>query len=292
MWVTPLGAQSGAGGLSVEAGGRWVHWPAGSRHPDAWSAGDSVVAGAVTWRPLAPGVEQGELTLRGGHALWRLRVILVRMDPALLDFRVVVPPRRDDGFSGRWTVDEAPDEALVAVNAGQFTGPPWGWLVQAGSVRQPRGSGALAPGVGFGSGGRVALIPPDSLASAAWVVEGFQSYPTLLAGEGEVPEPLRTAGLGVDLTHRDSRLALGLLRDGRVLLALTRYVGLGGLLEAVPFGPTTPEMAALMGALGCARAVLLDGGISGQLLVQGPEGRRTWPGIRKVAAGLVVTARR
>lgn len=265
-------------------------WPAGSSHPIRWDAPDEVVVGAVAWHPVAPGVEQGALTLRGGNALWRLRVILVRMDPALLDFRVVVPPRRDDGFSGRWTVDEAPDEALVAFNAGQFTGGPWGWLVQGGTRRQTPGTGALAPGVGFGAAGRVELVPPDSLLQADWVVEGFQSYPTLLTGDGHVPEALRAAGLGVDLTHRDSRLALGLLRDGRVLLALTRFVGLGELLEVVPFGPTTPEMAALMGALGCARAVLLDGGISGQLLVRTPEGRRTWPGIRKVAAGMVVTA--
>lgn len=291
LWVTPLGAQGGAGGLSVEVEGRWVPWPAGRDHPAVWSAPDALVAGAVAWRPVAPGVEQGEMTLRGGNAVWRLRVILVRMDPALLAFRVVVPPRRDDGFSGRWSVDEAPDDALVAVNAGQFTGGPWGWLVQGGVRRQPPGSGALAPGVAFEAGGRVELVPPDSLHAVGWAQEGFQSYPTLLEGDGRVPGALRASGLGVDLTHRDSRLALGVLRDGRVVLALTRFVGLGELLEVVPFGPTTPEMAALMGALGCSRAVLLDGGISGQLLVRGDGSVRRWTGLRKVAAGLVVTSR-
>ena len=91
----------------------------------------------------------------------------------------------------------------------------------------------------------------------------------------------------MDLVHRDGRLAFGVLRDGRVLLALTRMEGLGGLLEIVPFGPTTPEMAALMGALGCTRAVLLDGGLSGQMMLV-EDGRRVeWRGLRQVAAGLV-----
>jgi hypothetical protein len=230
--------------------------------------------------------------LRGGRGLWTLTVVLVRIDPARVSFEVVVPPPRDDGFSGRWSVDEAPPDALVALNAGQFTGGPWGWLVQRGIARQGPGSGALAPGFAVRDDGSVALPPPDSLTGAVGVREGFQSYPALLVGDGGVPEPLRTPGRGVDLRHRDGRFALGLLRDGRVLLALTRLQGLGGLLEVVPFGPTTPEMAALMGAMGCTRAVLLDGGISGQMmLADGPE-RRVWPGLRKVAAGLVVRPRR
>jgi hypothetical protein len=68
---------------------------------------------------------------------------------------------------------------------------------------------------------------------------------------------------------------------------MTRFEGLGGVLENLPLGLTTPEMAALMGALGARRAVLLDGGISSQLLIR--EGGRThrWPGWRRVALGLV-----
>jgi hypothetical protein len=46
-----------------------------------------------------------------------------------------------------------------------------------------------------------------------------------------------------------------------------------------------------MGALGARRALLLDGGISGQLLVR-EEGRtRSWAGLRKVPLGLVVLPR-
>jgi hypothetical protein len=152
--------------------------------------------------------------------------------------------------------------------------------------------GCSKQGVAVTTAGQVLLVPPDSLAVAApEVQEGFQSYPALLTGDGDVPPALLTPGSGVDLIHRDGRLAFGLLRDGRVLIALTRFEGLGGVLEVVPFGFTTPEMAAIMGALGSARAVLLDGGISGQLMLMDQGHRRQWAGLRPVAAGLLVTAR-
>lgn len=80
------------------------------------------------------------------------------------------------------------------------------------------------------------------------------------------------------------------MRDGRVLVALTRFEGLGGALSVLPFGFTTPEMAAVMGALGATRAVLLDGGISGQLRVR-DGGVREWDALRKVPLGLLVSPR-
>ncbi len=120
--------------------------------------------------------------------------MLVRIDPALIELRLVVPPRRDDGFAGRWSVSQAPAEAVFAVNAGQFTSGPWGWVVQGGERRQRAGRGALAPGFAVTTRGRVALLPPDSLDAAAnGVEEGFQSYPALLVGDGAVPPPLLAA---------------------------------------------------------------------------------------------------
>jgi len=45
-----------------------------------------------------------------------------------------------------------------------------------------------------------------------------------------------------------------------------------------------------MGALGARDAVLLDGGISAQLLVRDAQGTaRRWPGLRRVPLGLVGT---
>jgi hypothetical protein len=51
-------------------------------------------------------------------------------------------------------------------------------------------------------------------------------------------------------------------------------------------------MAAVMGALGCRRAVALDGGVSAQLLIKDEAGERhLWRGVRRVPLGLVATAR-
>jgi hypothetical protein len=73
-----------------------------------------------------------------------------------------------------------------------------------------------------------------------------------------------------------------------VLVALTRFDALGERFGQIPLGLTTPEMAALMQRLGCRDALLLDGGISGQLLIRDKRGAvRSWPGIRNVPLGLV-----
>jgi exopolysaccharide biosynthesis protein len=140
----------------------------------------------------------------------------------------------------------------------------------------------------------VRVVPPDSVAAErerGTAREAFQSYPMLLR-DGAVPAALVEAGRGVNLEHRDARLALGTLADGRVVVALTRFDALGEALGRVPFGLTSAEMAAVMGALGCDQALLLDGGISGQLLVRDAEGAaRAWPGTRSVPLGLVGRAR-
>jgi exopolysaccharide biosynthesis protein len=109
----------------------------------------------------------------------------------------------------------------------------------------------------------------------------------MLLQDGVVPAPLRAARSGLDLTHRDARLGLGTLADGKVVIALTRFDALGPSLGRIPFGLTSPEMAAVMGALGCRQALLLDGGISGQLLVRGNGRVHRWSGTRGVPLGLV-----
>jgi hypothetical protein len=52
-------------------------------------------------------------------------------------------------------------------------------------------------------------------------------------------------------------------------------------------------MAALMGALGCYRAVMLDGGLSSQLLLRDAAGlMELWPGLRRVPLALEAVPRR
>jgi uncharacterized protein YigE (DUF2233 family) len=287
-------AGSGAGpagdALAVRDGARWVTWWRRDDAPVRWGS-DAPLARRVAWRPGAAGVEWGELQLRGASEAWRTRVVVVRLDPRRVDLSLVTAFTRNSG----WTVADADSGAAVALDAGQFRQSlPWGWVVSGGTEILAPQYAPLAGAVVVDRAGAVRVVPPDSVAAErgrGTAREAFQSYPMLLQ-DGAVPPALVEAGRGVNLEHRDARLALGTLADGRVLLALTRFDALGEVLGRVPFGLTSAEMAAVMGALGCGQALLLDGGISGQLLVRDAEGAaRKWPGTRSVPLGLVGRAR-
>jgi hypothetical protein len=279
--------------LAVWTGSGWESWWRSDRAPPSWTGPLPALTERVTWRPVAPGVEWGEARLSGAGEAWRIRLILARLDPARVRFRLDTAMSAD-GNRPAWSVDRAPQEALVAINAGQFPRAlPWGWVVLDGRERQRPGIGPLSAGIAFDSSGRLRWIAGDSLGEPgrrSGVQAAFQSYPRLLA-DGNVPEPLQAEGRGVDLRHRDARAAIGQALDGRVLVAITRFDGAGGALDFVPFGLTVPEMAAVMGALGARDAVMLDGGISSQLLIRDTDRVRRWRGLRDVPLGLVVTLR-
>lgn len=288
-----LPAQLPESALSVRGAAQEQVWWRSADAPAQWSAPHAAVASAVRWRPLRPGLESGQLDLSGDGVAWRISVVLARVDPSR--FRFELDKAVTATGAARWTLERA-GVAALAVNAGQFEGgSPWGWLVHGGNQLQAPGVGPLSAALVVDADGRVELLEPDEISAARTrgrVREAFQSYPAILMGDGRVPEPLRGPDRGVDLAHRDSRLAVCTLRDGRLLFALTRFMSPSSPLARMPFGPTTPEMAALMGALGCRRAMLLDGGLSGQLALRGTSGAPLrWPGLRAVPVGLVAHPR-
>ena len=281
--------------LAVDRDGAWHEWWRAEQAPARWRASLPALAGAAVWRSVRPGLDTAELDIAGDGTAWRLSVVLVRLDPRSVRLRLDGADR-DAGTRGAWSLATAPTDAVLALNAGQFSGGrPWGWVVRDGHELQPPGTGPLSMGLVVDTAGGVRLVPVDSidaLRGDAGVAEAFQSYPALLRGDGSVPPELMGADRGVDVTHRDSRLAIGQLRDGRILIALTRFAGLGAAGAGLPFGPTTPEMAALMGALGCRTAVLLDGGLSAQMAVTDDAGRtHEWKGWRRVPLALVAFPR-
>lgn len=277
--------------LTIERDGDWHAWWRAAEAPDSFPTGLPVVRDAVEWEPVRVGIDVADIAIGASGLAWRLQVVLVRIDPQSVRIALDVAVR-DAGLRGAWSVESASEGAAVAVNAGQFTGGmPWGWLVRDGIEIQPPGTGVMSMAFVVDTSGRVRLLPVDSIDAQradAHVAQAFQSYPALLS-DGRIPEQLRAQGRGVDVAHRDSRLAIGVLRDGRLILALTRFNGLGAAGGVLPFGLTTPEMAALMGALGARTAMLLDGGLSAQLLVRDSTGaERSWKGMRKVPLGLLV----
>lgn len=256
------------------------------------SGGAGLRYGTIAWEPVRPGIELGALPVSApGEGQWT-RVVLLRFDPGR--YRLQLQSRlQSDLRAGAWTVDSAPAGAVAAWDAGQFSGiVPWGWTVANGVELRPPGVGPLSLAVVSDTAGRVRFVPPDSIEevrAAGGIATAIQSYPTLLTGDGGVPEPLVTPGLGVDLGHRDARVALCLLRDDRLLLLLTRFDGLGEAGASIPLGLTLTETAQLLQSLGCRRAVALDGGISSQLMVRESTGEtRTWRGWRRIPLGMIL----
>lgn len=288
--ISAAGAEGDGPTLAVRDADRWVTWWRRDTAPVRWD-GEGVLARHLSWRAGAPGIEWGELQLRGSSEAWRTRVIVVRLDPRRV--RLSLAPAFTDNAS--WTVGNADGNAVLALDAGQFRGSlPWGWVVSRGKEVLAPEYAPLAGAVVVDFSGAVRIVAPDSVAAERQrgnTEEAFQSYPMLLM-DGAVPDPLREGGSGVDLDHRDARLALGALQDGRMVIALTRFDAVGPTLGRVPFGLTTPEMAAVMGGLGARNALLLDGGISGQLMLRTSDGAiRTWPGSRAVPLGLEAHSR-
>jgi uncharacterized protein YigE (DUF2233 family) len=277
--------------LAVRDATGWVIGWRRDAAPARWG-NEAPLAGRVAWRAGTAGVEWGELQLRGASEAWRTRLVLVRLDPRRVDLSLATAFTRNES----WTVADAGAGAALALDAGQFRQSlPWGWGVSGGQEILAPQYAPLAGAVVVAASGEVRVVPPDRVAAErerGTAREAFQSYPMLLR-DGVVPAPLVESGRGVSVEHRDARLALGTLGDGRVVVALTRFDALGQALGRVPFGLTSAEMAAVMGALGCRQALLLDGGISGQLMVREAAGSvRTWPGTRSVPLGLVGRTRR
>jgi hypothetical protein len=241
----------------------------------------------VPWIPVEPGLDTASVALEGPGPLGMIRLVMVRLDPARLTLHLV-ESYHDAGTRGAWTTDSLPAAAVFAANAGQFRGGvPWGWLLREGIERKPRGTGSLAMDVVLDSPGGAFLHASSAGMVPAGAREGFQSYPMLL-DRGEVPPPLAAPGRGIDLEHRDSRLALGRFEDGRLLFVLTRVARLGEAGERLPLGPTVPEMAEIMSWLLVRDAVLLDGGISSQMAVRDRRGRFTaWGNWRPVPLAIV-----
>lgn len=282
------------GALAVYANGEWRSWYRADSAPARWGAPLPVVSEAVAWHVARPGLEVGRLRLSGPGEAWRVGVVLVRIDPRAVEWRLHWGMGAED--KKIWTIDSAPPGAILAMNAGMFNaGAPFGWVVMDRQEVGMIGTGAIAPAFVEDSIGGLALVPAESLhirRAQRGVRLAFQSYPELLRDDGTLPAMIRPGTAAIDLQHRDGRLALGHLRDGRWLVALTRFEGAGGALSFLPFGLTVPEMAALMGALGCDRAVSLDGGISAQLAVRDSAGTlERWRGVRKVALGLTLIPR-
>jgi hypothetical protein len=278
-----LEARTGAGTVTLTR----------SSLPAAFDGTAPALLPSLLWQAARPGLHWAEVDLVAGRARIPVRAVLARLEPSHFRIRLDLVTQ-SNRMTGAWTVDMAPDSAVLAVNAGQFleTGP-WGWVVLDGREHREPGRGPLAVGIAVDTAGRVRWIADADLPRAAGdpgIMYAFQSYPLLLH-EGRVP-PLTRDARAVNHGHRDARLILAELPDGALLIVLTRYGALGDVGQRLPIGLTLPEAVLLMGALGARHAVMLDGGVSAQLLLRPAAGEaQQWHGLRRVPLALIATPR-
>lgn len=269
-----------------ENGATRIFWRSDSA-PTHWSA--AALAPSMRWRTVARGVETAALLLTGTGEAWRTRLVAVRLDPSQLTLSLDTAALP----SGQpaWNLTRAPRDAVFAMNAGQFRSiRPWGLVVLNGARLMPAERGPLAATIAIDSTNTLHWVFDDE-ATPLHLAFAFQSYPVLLQSSN-IPLPLQQAERGVDVTHRDARLALGRLRNGQLMVVMSRFDGLGPSFGSIPFGLTVPEMSAVMGALGAVDAVLLDGGISAQLFAGQGAARITERGWRDVPLAFIARARR
>ena len=219
-------------------------------------------------------------------------VVVVVVAPGRTQLALDIAREADGTHVAPWSISNAPSNARFALNAGQFTDAgPWGWVVHRGREHQPPGAGAVAGALTVDSAGVWELIDADEILKRRGhnILEAVQSYPTLLGANSVVPRALCAGSQSIDLTHRDARLAVGIASNGSLIIAITRFDGMGRAAGRLPLGPTTPEMVTIMRNLGATRALMLDGGLSAQMLLRSPVNANAleWPGLRKVPLALI-----
>src|SRR5207249_3823780 len=83
--------------LSVWTGTRWEEWWRSSEAPAVWTEPVPALAERFHWRRVARGVEWGEVRLSGAGEAFRIRLVVARIDPRLVRFRL------DTAFRGEGT---------------------------------------------------------------------------------------------------------------------------------------------------------------------------------------------
>jgi hypothetical protein len=227
-------------------------------------------APASDWQIIAPGIERRDIDLRLSGAR-HARAVVLRLDPALVAFRVHYSP--DDPHSITGWRDTLP-QAAVILNASFFdeTHRALGLVVSDGQVFGQSF-------VGFGgmfqvstSGARVrSLVGEPYLGDTP--IQAVQAFPMLIEAGGV----LAPQGDGFD--RRSRRTLIAQDGQGRVLVAVIPYdmVSLADLQSWL-----------ITSDLNITIALGLDGGKSSGLIVSVPGHSETYPNLDEVPSVIAV----
>lgn len=244
----------------------------------------------LIWKATDPALKWGEWRVRVGEN--KIPILLIVAIAKAGQTQLTLDIARDNNELKPWSLANAPQHARFALNAGQFTDAgPWGWVMHRAREQQAPGAGSLAGALVVDTSGAWSIIDANEVPakrSSGSILEAVQSYPTLVGAAGTTPRAL-CGGSSIDRTHRDARMVIATLPTGELMIVMTRFDGLGTSAERLPLGPTTPEMISIVRALGASRALMLDGGLSAQMLIRTGINatKNEWGGLRSVPLALV-----
>lgn len=212
------------------------------------------------WQQIAPGIEQRTLELAVSG--FNPETVMVRLDPALVTFRVHYRP--GDPLSLTEWGAQLPDAHLI-VNGGFFNESDFATaLVVSDGVA----SGASYTGFGgmfqvVGGGVTVRSLASQPYAGEA-LTQAVQSFPMLIEHDGV----LAPRGAGFD--QRSRRTFIAQDRAGRIIIGAIPYgtVSFAGLQDGL-----------LASDLNIAVALALDGGRSTGLLLRMGEAVQNYPAL-------------
>ncbi|HVO72067.1 MAG TPA: phosphodiester glycosidase family protein [Aggregatilineaceae bacterium] len=222
------------------------------------------------WRAVARGIERRDMGLATASQTTQGRAVLVRLDPAVVTFRVHYSP----GVP-RWLAewrDQLP-QAAVIVNGGFFdeSDQALGLLVSDG----------MSSGQSFVGFGGMFQVTDSVVRVRSLVGEPYQGEPLLQAVQAfpMLIDPARMPALeGDEYNQRSRRAWVGQDRAGRIILGVTH--NLISLAEL--------QRWLLSSDLELQAAFALDGGRSAGLLVHVPGTDETYPAVDRLPAVIAV----
>lgn len=235
---------------------------------------DPVVAD-VGWEMVAPGVERREMDieLRGEP---NVRAVIVRLDPALVSFRVHYSPGNPYNVD-EWRV-QLP-QAVMLVNGNFFDelDQALGLLVADGTAygQTFSGYGGMFQVDAMGVARVRSLVGEPYYGEALW--QAAQAFPMLIEAGGV----LASQGEGFDRPSR--RTAVGQDHQGRIIFILTPY----GMISLADF----QDWLFNDSHLDLAITFNLDGGRSTGMVLYTPAGDLSYPAFDRLPSVIAVYER-
>lgn len=201
----------------------------------------------LTWRTLAPGLEYTEINTFAGFGSRGLHVFRFDLQKYAMNLAFTQTENRITTVANLVTNHHA----VIGINGGFFTPErkPLGLRIAQGQVKSPLKNTSWW-GVFYTQGNQAFIVSPKNFQQNKKINFAVQSGPRLIVN-GQITQLKPGA---------DNRTALGITRNGKVILAVTSH-----------FPLSTQELAQIMqapeekGGLNCANAINLDGGSSTQL---------------------------